>query len=114
LIQKVCRIRTCANPFMDAHRRGGRPCLFYQTGLCSAPCAFPNAEYRGQLRLARNILRGHIRLVVSDLAKKMKTAADARDFEQAAKYKKRIESLQSTCAAAAQTGKIKKPRSGKK
>ena len=103
LIQKICQVRTCANSVMNAHKR--RPCLFFQTGLCSAPCQNGD-KYGERVRLARRILNGHIRPVVSDLTKKMKEAASARDFEQAAILREKIAALQSTCAPVRITAKM--------
>ncbi|MDR1071085.1 MAG: GIY-YIG nuclease family protein [Rickettsiales bacterium] len=92
LVQKVAQVRTCADSVFESRRR---PCLFYQTGMCSAPCCL-KPDYTPQVRLARSVLRGHIRAVVSDLVKKMRAASAARDYESAAKYRGQIESLQST------------------
>jgi len=95
LVQKICRVRACANTVFASRRR---PCILYQTGRCSAPCAdmITATEYRKQTAMARNIMRGHVRLVVSTLAKKMAAAAKARDYEAAAKLKCQIESLHNT------------------
>jgi excinuclease ABC subunit C len=97
LVRKVAQVRTCSDSTFAGRRR---PCLFYQTGLCTAPCCLETTNYRGQVRLARRILGGHIRAVVSDLTKKMKAASAARDYESAAKYRGQIESLQSTAKIA--------------
>jgi len=106
MIQKICRIRTCADFVFKAHKK--RPCLLYQTGLCSAPCSVQQDDYAARVRAAKGILKGHIRPIVAGLRKKMTAAAhrDCRDFEAAAKYRDEIRSLQSTCANADGTGKI--------
>jgi excinuclease ABC subunit C len=97
LVQRAARVRTCADSVFNA--RKGRPCLFYQTGLCSAPCCL-KTNYAEQVRTARRVLRGHIGRVVSGLAKKMRAAAAARDYESAEKYRAQIEALQSTAKVA--------------
>jgi excinuclease UvrABC nuclease subunit len=56
--------------------------------------------YREQVKMARNILRGHVRRVVSDLTKKMKASAAVQDYESAALAKGQIDSLQSTIKTA--------------
>jgi excinuclease ABC subunit C len=93
LTQRVCQIRTCTNNVFNSRKR---PCILFQIGRCSAPCCFPNDGYKDQIKLAKKIMSGHIRQVVSDLAKKMKSAAAAADYEAAAKAKGQIDSLQST------------------
>jgi excinuclease ABC subunit C len=98
LVQRVCRIRTCADSVFG---RRSRPCLLYQVGRCSAPCvAARDDDYGDRVRIAKNILRGRVRSVVSDLARKMKSAAAARDYENAARIKGQIDSLQSTVKTA--------------
>ena len=101
LVQKICRVRVCAN-FVFSSRK--RPCLLEQIGLCTAPCVMPRKEYKAQVKLARSILSGRIKSVVSDLSKKMKASAKAGDFEAATRFKKQIQSLQST----AKIGKVKR------
>ena len=108
LIQKACRIRTCNDNVFNAHR--ARPCLLYQTGLCSAPCAVPQKDYAARVRAAKEILKGRVYPLAADLKKKMLGASNARDFEAAAKYRERARALQSTCAAPRGTGKIGKTR----
>jgi excinuclease ABC subunit C len=93
LVQKVAKLRTCTNACMDARRR---PCMLGQIGYCGAPCMGPDPDYKDHVRLARQILRGHIRKVVAGLARKMGAASDALDYESAAKYKAQIEALKST------------------
>jgi len=101
LVQKICRVRICANSVFNSRKR---PCLLHQVGLCTAPCTAPEKEYKNQVALARGILSGRIKSVVTDLSKKMKAASNNRDFEAAARFKKQIEALQST----AKVGKLKK------
>jgi excinuclease ABC subunit C len=101
LVQKVAQVRSCADSVFKAHKK--RPCLLYQTGLCSAPCCL-KTDYMGQVRVARQILRGRIRRVVSDLMKKMRAAAATQDYETAAKYRGQIEALQVTAKVAMISG----------
>ena len=98
LVQRICQIRTCSDSYMKAHKK--RPCLMAQVGLCLAPCAVAQTRYKDHVRMARNILCGHVRLVISDLTKKMKAAAASQDFESAAKFRGQILSLQLTTKTA--------------
>ena len=95
LIQKICGVRTCADTVFWTHRKSGRPCLFYQTGQCVGPCV-DGAGYHANVKMARNILKGHIRLVVSELKRKMEKFSAGRDFEGAARVLDEIQSLQAT------------------
>ncbi|MDR1826301.1 MAG: GIY-YIG nuclease family protein [Rickettsiales bacterium] len=107
LVQKVCQIRTCADTVMAARKR---PCILHQMGRCSAPCCIKGDGYAKQVKMARSILAGHIRIVASDLAGKMKSAAKDKDFEAAAKFLGQLQSLQSTV----KTAMINKAKGGKK
>ena len=95
LIQKICGVRTCSDTVFNAHKKSGRPCLFYQTGQCVAPCLYDNG-YRVRVQMARNILKGHIRLVVAELKRKMEKLAAKEDFEGASRVLEEIQSLQAT------------------
>jgi len=95
LIQKITGVRTCADTVFGAHKKKGRPCLFAQTGQCAAPCV-DKGDYRARVKMARNILRGRIRLVVSSLKRKMERLSAKQDFEGAARTLDEIQSLQIT------------------
>jgi excinuclease UvrABC nuclease subunit len=73
--------------------------------MCSADF---DKQYKYGVKLAKRILSGHTRRVLSDLDKKMKAAAALQDFEEAAKIREQIQALQSTCAPAPQVAKIGK------
>ncbi len=103
LIQKVCKLRTCTNSFMNNRTR---PCLLYQIGRCSAPCMASkednlsklNESYAVRINIARKILSGDTRDIINDLALQMKNASDKQDFESAAKIRDSISALSGTAA----------------
>jgi excinuclease UvrABC nuclease subunit len=94
-IQKVCRIRTCADSFM---RNRARPCLLHQIGRCSAPCVLPQRSYDENVALARRILRGDSAPVIAELSERMKKFSDSLDFESAADARDKIAALTHTAA----------------
>ena len=101
LVQQVSKIRTCTNNSFAMHSK--KPCLLFQMGFCSGPCVIKeqnNREqidsYKKQVKLAKKILDGNTKTIVSNLTKEMKSAAKSKDFERALKKKKQIVSLQST------------------
>lgn len=94
LVQKISQVRVCADAYMKSRKK---PCILHQIGLCSAPCGKGKKdEYKKQVKMAKGILSGHTRRVISDLTQKMKAAAKEYDFESAAKFLGQIQSLQST------------------
>lgn len=68
-------------------------------GLCPGHCT-GNPEkiqiYQERLVQAREFLRGKHDIIVSDIARKMQTAASERRYEEAAEYKKMLEQIETT------------------
>lgn len=95
LIQKVCQIRTCSDSFM---KNRTRPCLLHQIGRCSAPCVKPQKSYDKNIKIARQILTGNAKLVISELSTDMKKSSDALDFESAAIIRDKISAMTDTAA----------------
>ncbi len=91
---RTCARRICAG---DARRRFVRPCLNYHIRLCTAPCAGKVAKsaYRADLRRLGNFLRGRKDEVVDKLRDEMKRAAKKLDFEEAARLRNAVESVES-------------------
>lgn len=92
LLQKVFRLRTCENTVF-ANR--SRPCLLHQIERCTAPCVgYINEEdYRRDVAHAAMFLEGKEQQVLDDLSLKMMEAAERQDYELAAVYRDRIQSL---------------------
>ncbi|MCL2369336.1 MAG: excinuclease ABC subunit UvrC [Alphaproteobacteria bacterium] len=96
LIQKVCKLRTCTNSYMNNRTR---PCILAQIGRCSAPCV--NKEYGAyneNVKLARRILSGDTTAVVKDLSQQMDKSSSAQDYESAAEYRDKIRALSETAS----------------
>ena len=93
MIQKVCRIRTCTDTFMNNR---SRPCLLYQIGRCSGPCTMPVPDYTENVKLARRILTGDSEPIVAELSEQMKKLSDQMDFENAAIIRDKISELTKT------------------
>ena len=92
-LNRTFMIRDCTDGFFKTRKR---PCMTYQIGRCTAPCVgLINEENYGiDIDAAKNFLRGRNRKVVSELTKKMKQAAFEEKFENAAKMRDSIESVQ--------------------
>ena len=72
-----------------------RPCLNYFIKQCSAPCAgkINCSDYNDAVNSAVKFLEGDSAKVIDDMTKEMESAADALDFERAAKLRDRINSI---------------------
>ncbi|CAG0959813.1 UvrABC system protein C [Methylophilaceae bacterium] len=92
LLQKVFRLRTCENTVF-ANR--SRPCLLYQIERCTAPCVdYISAEdYRRDVSHATMFLQGREQQVLDELSAKMMDAAEQQEYELAALYRDRMQSL---------------------
>ena len=91
-MQRLFPMRTCTS-----HRlRQRRPCLYYQLGQCPAPCAYQvdPAEYKQTVQSAELFLQGRNTQVVRELKHRMKEAARALNFEQAALLRNRIAAIE--------------------
>ncbi|MCU0579496.1 MAG: excinuclease ABC subunit UvrC, partial [Desulfobacterota bacterium] len=89
MIQKIFPLRQCRQKELP---RRSRPCLYYQTGRCPAPCQGKiSAEAYGQrVREIHQFFQGKNRELLLDLKKKMQQAAEDLHFEEAAALRDRI------------------------
>jgi len=101
LIQKVCRLRTCTNSYMNNRTR---PCLLHQIERCSAPCMNKTESYNDNVKLARRILSGDTGSVIKDLSAEMDTASAKMDYENAAAFRDRIRALSETASRGRKSG----------
>ena len=94
LLNKLYMLRTC-NRVLPRDIGTERPCLNYHIKQCLAPCqGYINREqYREQVAQALEFLNGNYNRILSDLENKMKTAAEALDFETAAGYRDLYQSV---------------------
>ncbi|HXJ33560.1 MAG TPA: excinuclease ABC subunit UvrC [Candidatus Eisenbacteria bacterium] len=94
-IRKVFPLRTCSDAVF---RNRSRPCIEYDIKRCLAPCVLPvdRAAYGEHLRQAMLLLEGRNREVAGALRERMETAADAERFEDAARLRDQIRSLEMT------------------
>ncbi len=97
-LQKVFKFRTCELDIReeDEKRRFFRPCLLHAIHQCTAPCAdrISREEYRKDIERLKRFMASKRSVVLKEMEAEMKAAADALDFEEAAKVRDRIKSIQ--------------------
>ncbi len=93
LLQKLFKIRQCSDSFFKSRTR---PCLQYQIKRCTAPCVgyIDPPAYQDNVQLTRLFLQGKDDTVLKQLAEKMEKAASQLSFEEAARARDQIRTLQ--------------------
>jgi len=95
LLTKIFLFRSCTG--VEPGRRSGSPCLDYYIKRCGAPCVgyVTQEEYRESIDGVIAFLSGRFKEIERDLERKMKAAAAAQEFEQAALERNRLRAVQS-------------------
>lgn len=93
LLGKVFQYRTCEGP--EPGRASGNPCLDYFIKRCPAPCVgyISKEDYRANIARIESFLSGNFKDVLGELEARMRDAAEAREYEEAALYRNRIDAV---------------------
>jgi excinuclease ABC subunit C len=91
-LQKLFLLRPCRDSFFE-HRR--RPCLQHQIHRCSAPCVglISPENYARDVNKAVRLLEGKADELADELGVEMEQAAEALEFERAARLRDQIAAL---------------------
>ncbi len=91
-LQRAFLLRSCSD---SVYENRTRPCLLYQIKRCAAPCTgeISDEGYNGLVKDALAFLSGRSQGVKDSLARQMEEAAEALEFERAARYRDRISAL---------------------
>ncbi len=91
-LQKAFLLRTCEDTVFETR---SRPCMLHQIKRCAAPCTgeVSAAEYDALALQASDFLRGRAVDLQGRLATEMEAAAEAMEFEKAARLRDRIRAL---------------------
>ena len=92
LLQRVFRLRTCEDTVFENR---SRPCLLHQIRRCTAPCTgkIEPQPYAEDVANAVLFLEGREDDVIADLSDKMRSAAEAQRYEEAAAYRDQVRAL---------------------
>ena len=92
LLQKVFLLRTCEN---SVFKNRSRPCMEHQIQRCSAPCVnlISEEDYKEDIDQAMMFLNGKDTKVINSLSEKMSFFSENNEFERAAVFRDRIQSL---------------------
>src|SRR5258708_30954477 len=95
LLTKVFLVRSCTGP--EPGRRSGSPCLDYFIKRCGAPCVgfVDEEEYRAGIDGVIDFLSGLYRDIEREIDPRIRDAAAAQEFEQAAVERNRLRAMRS-------------------
>ena len=98
LIHSLYPLRTCSLALNEEGIESGKfkACLNLHIHKCQGPCIrnIGEEEYNAQIAAIKNLLKGNTGELIRDFKAKMQEAARELDFEQAQRYKERLELLQ--------------------
>ena len=94
-LQRAYPLRTCTDAVLRSRRR---PCLLHQMGRCVAPCVdlTTEEEYAGIVEGSMAMLDGRRGPAIAHLEQRMRKAAEAEEFEKAARLRDLMFSVQSS------------------
>src|SRR5262245_9718638 len=94
VLNRVFRFRPCEGPKPGRH--SGIPCLDYHIDRCYAPCVgyIAAPEYGKIIDGVVEFLSGDTEPIQRDLERRMRDAAEQERFEEAARYRNRLFSIQ--------------------
>jgi excinuclease ABC subunit C len=95
LVLRTFPIRTCSDAKLERHRKQGRPCLLYHIEKCTGPCvgAIDHEAYGHLVEDLEQFLEGDTEPVIKQLEAQMADAAEALEFELAARTRDRLASV---------------------
>jgi excinuclease ABC subunit C len=95
LIKKIFPLRSCKQPLQEGIAKG-RPCLNWQIKRCLAPCrgSLSSKEYLAVVEQVSLFLEGRQQALLKKVEREMGAAAEALDFEKAARLRDQLFSLQ--------------------
>ncbi len=91
-LQKLFMIRNCTESFFQNR---SRPCLQYQIRRCTGPCVglISEEDYAKDIGAAIQFLEGRNKTVIDTFVKRMETASESQEYEQAARFRDQIARL---------------------
>ncbi|RYE12951.1 MAG: excinuclease ABC subunit C, partial [Rickettsiales bacterium] len=91
-LQKVFLLRSCSDSYFNSRKR---PCMLYQIKRCSAPCVgkIDKDDYKDLVDQAADFLTGKTSVLQKKLSDLMNEASNNLNYELAAVYRDRIQTL---------------------
>lgn len=93
---KVFKIRSCKDTKLKIHQSMQKPCMEYQIGTCSAPCAkkISKEDYQSSVRNAISFLNGNYQEIHSKMKERINKHAQKFEFPEAQNLKNQITAIE--------------------
>jgi len=100
LLVRTFQVRTCSNGKFRRHQAAGRPCLLFHIERCSGPCVgeVTPEEYAAHVSGLADFLGGDTDDIVDHLRGEMTAAAEALEYERAARVRDRLQAVERVLA----------------
>ncbi len=97
-LRRIFPLRSCSEGTFKDYARRGRPCIEFEMKRCLAPCCgrIDTAAYAELVSGTALFLRGRSAELVNALRERMARAAEAEQFEEAARLRDRIDAVERT------------------
>ena len=94
-LRKIFPFRDCSKTKFNTYRKKGRPCIYGDIRVCSAPCVdwVKIEEYYRNVRYLKNFLKGKKKEVAQSLTSEMKALSKNKQFEKAALVRDQLNAL---------------------
>jgi len=95
-LRRVFPFRDCSEAKFKRYQKLGRPCLYGDLELCPAPCVglISPEDYQKNIKQLVLFLSGRRKNLVEQLEEEMEKASKEKNFEEAARLRDRIRSLE--------------------
>ena len=100
LLIRTFPVRTCTDAKFGRHQAMGKPCLLFHIERCSGPCVgeVTPEEYQGHVDAMADFLDGNSDDIVERLGLEMLAAADAQEYEVAARRRDQMTAVERALA----------------
>ena len=93
-IKENYKLRLCKLDLDKAKKTSYKTCLYYHLNMCSAPCINKDEDlYMKEVKEVKDFLSGNTKNIIKSLENKMYELSDKNEFEEAAKYRDKIRTI---------------------
>lgn len=94
-LRKIFPFRDCSKTKYNTYRKKGRPCIYGDIRVCTAPCVgwVNEKEYKKNIKYLTDFLKGKKDVVIKNLKKEMADLSKSKRFEEASLIRDKLYAL---------------------